>query len=147
MWLILAFAALGFLIGNLIGFSASSTVPSFLGLLFTLLGGSLIALLNKLDEPNRKMAGQVVFALALACLVGVYSSVVINERQLLTPKERRFLSNSAELRSKYLAAEAVSDAARIDWMRRSGKLTLEQAYDQLLESVENPSSRGANHEH
>jgi hypothetical protein len=146
MWLILAFVALGFLIGNLIGFSASSSVPAFLGLLFALLGGSLVALLKGLDDANRRVAGQAVLALSLACLSGVYCSVAVNERQLLTPKELRFHaaalgSSSAPAtssqppnppRGKYLAAGIASQARMIDWQRRTGKLSLADAYNELL---------------
>lgn len=150
MWLIIAFAATGFLIGNLMAMSASSTVPSFLGLLFALLGGSLIALLHKLTIEDRVLAGKLVLALTGMCLIGVYTGLLVNEHELLTPKQRRFLTvapmktakaapcgadkegRSESARGKYIAAGEISEADEIDIEKRAGKLTAEQAYGRLF---------------
>lgn len=154
MWLILGFAFTGFLIGNLMAMSASSTVPSFLGLLFALLGGSLIALLHKLKQEDRTAAGKIVLALSAMCLLGVYTGLVINERELLTPKERRFwpaVSKSNEFNSaakpetshstdcssiktqasKYLAGAELSKADGVDLKKQRGEITPEQAYAEM----------------
>ena len=155
MWLIVAFATTGFLVGNLMGMSASSTVPSFLGLLFALLGGSLIAFLHKLTREDRIIAGKLVFALSLTCLLGVYTGLFVNERELLTPKGRRFLPTAVHWapasvscteheggsaketesgtpgRSKYLAASTLSKIDAIDVEKRLAGLPAEDAYQKL----------------
>ena len=167
MWLIVAFASTGFLVGNLMGMSASSTVPSFLGLLFALFGGSLIVFLHKLTSEDRVVAGKLVFALSLTCLLGVYTGLFVNERELLTPKERRFLPVAAHVgtfgtsctdrehataqesgtgdrvQNKYLAAGTLSKIDQIDVEKRFAGLSAEDAYQQLRALAIDRCSPGA----
>jgi hypothetical protein len=86
MWLIVAFAALGLLIGNLVGLTAQSVVSSLLGLLFAFVGGSVLVFLEKLTPEIRKLAGQSILALSVSCLIGTYVGIVVSEWQLLSPK-------------------------------------------------------------
>lgn len=83
--IVLAFASLGFLIGNLVGLSAESTLKIILPLLFTFGGGSAAAFIPKLEPADRRVVAAAVVALSLSCLAGVYSGIVVCERHLLSP--------------------------------------------------------------
>jgi hypothetical protein len=85
----LAFLAVGMLSGTLLGFSDEKLAQGFLAALFTLFGGSLIALLRKLTVVDQIKAAGGLGAIAAGTLIGVYSSIYVNEYQLLTPPELR----------------------------------------------------------
>lgn len=70
MWIVIGFAALGFLIGNLVGLTAHSVVTSVLTLIFAFTGGSIIAFLGKLTLDDRRVAGQAICCLSLCCVLG-----------------------------------------------------------------------------
>lgn len=89
MWLVLAFLALGLLIGNLVGLSATAVVASLVALLFAFGGGSIIAFLHKLSGADRTAASQAVLAFSLACLVGVYAGLRVSEYRMLSPEGRK----------------------------------------------------------
>jgi hypothetical protein len=86
MWIVLSFLALGFLIGNIVGMTAQSVVTSLLGLLFAFAGGSVLTFIHKLDAGERRLAGQAVLALSLACVGGLYTGIFVSEHRLLSPK-------------------------------------------------------------
>src|SRR5688500_11854820 len=107
MWLIVAFSMLGLLVGNLVGLSATSVVTPLLGLLFAFAGSSVIAFLHKLTQQDRKVASYAMTALSVACLVGIYSGVLVNEYRLLTPKHRRWQQvDTAATRAAGVAVDA-----------------------------------------
>ena len=126
-----AFISLGFLIGNLVGFTADSVVGGVLGLLFAFGGGSAIALVKQLDERQQKRAFQAIACLALSCLAGLYLAIVLSEFQLLTPREQAAVRSSVEER-KYLRSDTLSAAGSIDSQRRTGALECDEAYARLL---------------
>lgn len=138
--MILAFAALGFLIGNMVGLTAESVISALLPLLFAFGGGSAVGLLHKLDADGRKAASGAILSLSIACLVGTYIGITVSEYQLLTPPERRQLRADASIsESKYLRSFLASEASRIDQLKATGILTAEQAYEaqyQLLIQAE-----------
>jgi len=164
MWLILAFSALGLLIGNLVGLSATSIVTPLLGLLFAFGGSSIIAFLHKLSGDDRKAAAQAVLAISLACLVGVYSGVLINQYRVLTPKARRWpVAVSASSKSvrgdesvpsgeksngatgndpllwtyeRYVRSAIGKKADEIDVRYRNHEITSAVAYDSLYAAVQ-----------
>jgi hypothetical protein len=126
MWLIAGFAALGFLIGNLLGLSASPVVQSTISLLFALLGGSIVVFLHKLSPADRRVAGQLITSLAMATLVGTFVGIVISERRLLSPTiDTRGVDN------KYLRGLQVSEVNAIDLQYDSKAITADEAYRKL----------------
>ena len=136
MWTIVAFAALGFLIGNTVGLTASSVASSLISLLFAFGGGSAVAFLRKLNNDDRRSASQAVTALSLACLVGIYVGIWISESQILTP-HRRQQDNSVQTiaERKYLRSALVTKTNEIDQAYQVGDLTPKVAYEQLYEAV------------
>jgi hypothetical protein len=86
MWIPLGFGALGFLIGNLVGLSSTPIVKQVVGLLFAFAGGSVLAFIRKLKAQDRKTAGAAIFALSLACTLGLYIGVLTKTHHLLSPQ-------------------------------------------------------------
>lgn len=130
----LAFLMLGFLIGNLVGLTAQSVVTALLPLLLAFGGGSAVGFLKKLGPDERTSASKAVVALSLSCLIGTYCGILVSEHQWLTPQEvrqARLTQSIAE--TKYLRAYATSEVAQIDQLYRAGRLSPEQAYDQLYQ--------------
>jgi hypothetical protein len=130
MWVIIGLFSLGLLVGNLVGLTAKSVVTSLLGLLFAFIGGSVIALLNKLPPADRRLAGQCVVALSLGCLIGTYGGIVVSEYQLLSQKKDQPARISVADR-KYLRSEVFGPAQAIRKQYAQGDITLEEAYRQL----------------
>jgi hypothetical protein len=138
--IVIAFVCLGFLIGNLVGFSSSSSLAVLIPLLFTFAGGSAVGFLPKLEVDTRRLAAGAVIALSLACLAGVYFGIFVSERQLLSPPNVRAVASTSQTTRPertyfYLRAEELKEVDVIDQKFRSNELTAEQAYEQLYESV------------
>lgn len=137
--IVIAFACLGFLIGNLIGFSSESTLAVLIPLLFTFAGGSAIAFLPNLEVASRKAAAAAVIALSLSCLTGVYCGIFVSERQLLSPPNiRRAVLTEHTARATdriYLRAGLFEEIDVIDQKLRRNELTAEQAYEELYQLV------------
>ena len=135
--IVLAFVCLGFLIGNLVGLSAESTLAVLIPLLFTFAGGSAVAFLPKLDVESRRLAAAAVIALSLSCMAGVYSGIFVSEHQLLSPSSTRASSSSTRsiAENKYLKSINMRDVDAIHQQFRTNRLTAEQAYNQLHELV------------
>jgi hypothetical protein len=136
----IAFASLGFLIGTLIGLTAQSVVAAFLPMLFAFAGGSLVAFLDRFRGEDRRTALTAIAALCLACLAGVYSSIAISERQLLSPRGRRIADQVAAPPAvadlKYLRADTTSAWKAIDQKVRTGLLSKDEGYAQLIAVLE-----------
>jgi hypothetical protein len=128
-----AFACLGFLIGNLVGLSATSALAVIIPLLFTFGGGSAIAFLPKLDTASRKLAATAVIALSLSCLIGVYFGIFVSEHQFLSASSTSRQIAIAE--RKYLRSTSLSEVDVIDQKLRTRELTAEEAYRQLYQLV------------
>jgi len=134
--IVFAFICLGFLIGNLVGLSAQSTVAILIPLLFTFGGGSAVAFLPSLDAASRKLAAAAVIALSLSCLIGLYTGIIVSERQLLSSQEKRASSLSARTSiadRKYLRAIDMREVDVIDQRQRNNDISVKQAYEQLYE--------------
>lgn len=132
----LAFACLGFLVGNLIGLSAESTLGVVMPLLFAFGGGSALAFLHQISEANRRTAAKAVVSLTLACLVGTYAGIVVSERQWLTPVELRSTGGSIEDR-KVLRSLAIAEVDLIDTRYKLGEISAADAYERLHKVVIN----------
>ena len=76
------------------------------------------------------------FSLALACLLGVYSGILISEHQLLSPPEQKVASRSSIESRKYIRENLYPLAQTIDQHKANGQITLEEAYEQLYELIE-----------
>lgn len=125
--MILGFAALGLLIGNLVGLTSESVVASTIGLLFSAVGGSVILFLHKLQQGDRRLAGQLILALALSTLIGIFTGIYVTEHRVLSPDYAR----NSPSDNKYLRSSAASEVAEIDLKYNEHAITAAQAYDQL----------------
>jgi hypothetical protein len=135
---IAAVVCLGFLIGNLVGLSATSALTIILPLLFALAGGSGIAFLHKLAPSERKLASAAVLGLSLSCLVGLYFGMTVSERQWLSPRERRGSSETKRVSvadRKYLRTVDFDSVTWIDVHYQDHRLSADQAYQQLYRLV------------
>ena len=145
MWVGIAFSCLGFLIGNLIGFTAESVTSSVLALLFAFGGGSAISFMQKLDTQDRATAGKAIVALSLACLLGLYVGIILSEYQLLSPGgQGQTVRTSVEAR-KYLRGNLISKAHAIDQQLQLGSKTyeqLEEAYEEMYQLIESQTAEG-----
>lgn len=131
MWLIIGFATLGLLLGNLVGMTSESVVSQLVGLLFVFVGGSIFTLLSKLNHHQRILSGKLLMAISLATLVGVYSGIAVSEFRLLSPRAVASLANYEP--RKYLRAAPLERSNGIDIKRAAGLLTPEEAYAQMYE--------------
>lgn len=144
MWLVFAFAMLGLLIGTLVSLTAESVVKPLLGLLFASMGGSVIALLSKLRPEDRKAASQAIAALSIACLIGIYSGIIVTQHRLLSPRSESTgpegtLKRSEIVKDRYLRAAIVKKATAIDIRYKQHQMTLKQAYEELYSLASNPT--------
>lgn len=133
MAFVMAFLALGFLIGNLVGMTSASVVSALIPLLFAFGGGSAIAFLEKLNVDAQKRAAVAVMCLSLACLLGVYTGIFTTEYHLLSPR-KAVPGTVSRLDNTYLKSLVISDANIIDQQLAKGRITLEEAYMQLKEA-------------
>jgi hypothetical protein len=128
--LVVAFASLGLLIGNLAGLSATSLVTQLIGLLFAFFGGSIIAYLTQLSLEVQRSAGLSIASFSIACLVGVYFGIMVSEFQLLSPQYVQ-RSDDEISANKYLRNQLVPKIVTIDQQLRAGLVTHSDAYNQL----------------
>ncbi len=126
-----AFASLGFLVGLLTGMTASAVVGSLLGLIFAFVGGSVIALLSKVDERQQLLAYKAIFALSTGAIVGLLGGILLSEWQLLGPRRAAGDGDTSIMARKYLRENVIPEANRIDQQKRQGLITADDAYEQL----------------
>jgi hypothetical protein len=131
--ILFGFASLGFLIGNLIGLSAESTLGVILPLLFAFGGGSAVAFLHKLEPGDRRMAGAAITALSLFCLIGAYTGILVSEHQLLSPASSESRETLSVADRKYLRAIDARQVDLIDARYKARELTAAEAYEALYE--------------
>jgi hypothetical protein len=147
LWFVLGFGALGLLIGNLVGLTSESAVTPVMGLLFAFAGSSILALLGKISQEDRQLAGKAIFMLCACCLIGIFLGIVVDEHKLLTPGEFREARIQAALKaesspnshaseasasSKYLRSDFIRRANAIDAHKANGDISVDQAYDQMF---------------
>jgi hypothetical protein len=137
--LVAGFAALGLLVGNLLGLSATSFVKEFVSLVFVFVGGSVIALLHKLSNSDRRVAGSLLFALSVGTVVGIYAGVLVTEYRVLSPAVPRPMVSGQPSATdggkttdsnRYLRGSTLSEASTIE-LNRSLGLSIEDAYTQM----------------
>ena len=146
VWLVLGFAGMGLLIGNLVGLTSEKIVMPVIGLLFAFIGSSILAFLHKLSEHDRNVAGKAILSLSVCCLLGVYVSVFVAERQLLSPAPStpsvsttatapQSSAPAGPIQNKYLNSEVITAAEAIDSQKQLGRLNAEEAYEQMYRLV------------
>jgi demethoxyubiquinone hydroxylase (CLK1/Coq7/Cat5 family) len=123
----IAFAALGFLVGNLTGLSASPIANALVPALFALVGGSFIAFLSSVPEKDRGVAAWAIMSFSVSCLAGAYLGILVNANQVLGP-------HVSEGYLRHLSRN-VSEIDVIDQRKRAGELNAEQAYEELRSLV------------
>jgi hypothetical protein len=126
MWMILGFGALGLLIGNLIGMTSEGVVGQLISLLFVFVGGSVLAFLHRLSPNDRRLAGGALFSLSVACILGLYAGIWVNEHRTLS------LAGARSTQDKYVRGAYVSKATVIDSMKANG-LPADEAYKQMYD--------------
>lgn len=138
MWIVIGFAALGFLIGNLVGLTASSVVTPLLGLLFTFVGGTVLSLIHKIGDEDRRIAGASIIAISVCCLAGIYLGILTTENRWLSPRSsvsRPAVSSTgapeAARRDYYLRAALSGEVDQIDRKKQAGTIKTEDAYEQI----------------
>lgn len=143
MWLAFAFAMLGLLIGTLVGLTSESVVQTLLGLLFALMGGSVIALLGKLSPEDRKTASQAIASLSIACLIGIYSGIIVNQYRLLSPRvdsNKPKVPSTVEIsKETYIRSATIDKANAIDIRYHKKLITAEQAYEEMYSLAREPA--------
>lgn len=125
----LAFFALGFLVGNVTGLSASPIATALVPALFALAGGSVLAFLKGLSAEDRQLAGRAIIGFSVGCLAGLYLAIIVTSKQLLGP------GGPAGEREPYLRSSEQSAATRIDQRVRQGDISREEGYNQLLSEI------------
>ncbi len=157
MWLSFAFAMLGLLIGTLVGLTSENVVQSLIALLFALMGGSVIALLGKLSTEDRKAASQAIASLSIACLVGIYSGIIVTQYHLLSPRVDSKASqvtsktgsgspvtSRAEISNERYVRSAITDKANaIDIKYKGNLISLDQAYEEMYLLAKKSAEQGA----
>jgi hypothetical protein len=123
-----AFAALGLLVGNLTGLSASPIAKALIPALFTLIGGSFVAFISKVQPKDRSVAASAILSFSISCLIGTYIGIALNGHELLGPRP-------ADLNT-YLRDVPMGPVDSIDQRKRNGQLNAEQAYEELRKLVE-----------
>lgn len=158
MWLAFAFATLGLLIGTLVGLTSESVVQSLIGLLFALMGGSVIALLGKLSPEDRTKASQAIASLSIGCLIGIYSGIIVTQYRLLSPRiestkpliaaqapsppappEPKGAARAEISKERYVRSAIIDKANAIDIRYKSNRITLEQAYEEMYSLAREPA--------
>ena len=136
MWIAIGFGAMGLLLGNLLGMTSEPVVKYVIGILFTFVGGTVFAFLQRLTEKDRAVAGQAVFALSLGCLIGVYSGVWVNQHRSLSPTTAAGAQPVATPEF-YLRNANLDQANEIDREKQAGVLNSEQAYEKMYRLMQN----------
>lgn len=132
---VLAFASLGFLVGNIVGMTASSVVNQLIALLFAFIGGTAIALVRKLDKNQLRLASIAISSVCISCLLGVYLGVIVTQYQLLSPSKSNSVASvdnsnlATEYRSPqpYLRNNLIKSCQFINQQLQKGNLTSEEA--------------------
>ena len=132
MWLIVGFSALGLLLGNLVGMTSESVVGQLVGLLFVFVGGSVFALLRKLNDNDRGLAGKLLMGVSLGTLIGVYAGIAVNEFRLLSPRTIAAIERGESV-NKYVRSGSLQASGGIDIKRAKGLLTIDDAYAQMYD--------------
>lgn len=133
-----AFASTGFLVGNLMGMSASPLATGVVAAVFAFAGGSAVAFLRRVAGDDRRLAARAIVGLTWGCLIGAYVSAWVTEHQWLRPAAMRQTEPSAIAKTdpdveKWhpLSASPAVAAAEIDTRRAERKITITEAFKEL----------------
>jgi hypothetical protein len=136
----LGFLALGLLVGTLLAMSAQSLAQAVIAALFALFGGSIIVLLEKMNEQNQVRASIGMLGISVGALVGVYSGLYVNDHELLTPPHLRAVAgrDAAKVQEvrKYLRENVLDETRAIDTQYRNGMISTKEAYERLKTLLE-----------
>jgi hypothetical protein len=146
MWIVVCFASLGFLIGNLVALTSESAVTPILSLLFAFVGGSVLAFLHKLNENDRGVAGKSVLSLSACCVLGVYVGIWVNQHRLLSPPSRVMAATAPQDQKQpsvavredrrddyYLRSSRTNELDLVDRRKQQRLVSTDEAYEQVYE--------------
>jgi hypothetical protein len=140
MWLVFGLGLMGYLLGFLAGMTQEAMVQPLVALLFAFLGGSIFVLLAKLTAEDRALAGKMLGALSLFCILGVVTGVVILQHRWLSPHpviaQDVCSSKDPPPACIYLRSAALTQANIIDQQKRSKLITSDDAYEQLYKIIQ-----------
>ena len=138
LWIGIGFAAFGLLVGTTAGLSTAELTTTLLGLLFALIGGSIGALLGKLDAEERKLAGVGLLAFSIGAIGGLYSGIYVRINDLLRTEPAAVAAAVAPVKqaaagSDYLKGGQLplADFLRLQVVR--GQMALPEACEVLKE--------------
>jgi hypothetical protein len=78
-WLLSGFSCLGILVGIVSGLSRTPIVTTFLTIIITFAGGSIIAILRSRDPEQLKIIGKALVFFSTATLVGVFIGIFLRQ--------------------------------------------------------------------
>jgi len=130
-WIGAGFAAFGLLVGVVCGLSEAKLTTTLLGLLFALIGGSLGALLGKLNAEARKVTGIALLTFSVFTVTGVIGGITIRVNQLLLFESTRTAAAKVESAASLPSVSLKSDDKEIEKFLASeverGNMTIAQA--------------------
>ncbi len=126
---ILGFAIFGFMIGNIAGLSTAELTITLLGLLFSIIGGSIIAFIKNIDHSMQKLAGKALFFFSLMVIIGLYIGLFVRINDLLsTPSDD---ITKKEQKAEYLKALEGDEIEMLKKELMQGSMTLEEVCEFL----------------
>lgn len=131
MWLVAGLGAMGLLLGALLGLTSEALVGSTIALLFAFVGGSIFALLGKLTENDRRLAGQMLAALSICAIFGLSFGIAANTYRWFSPFPDAAQKTYVHKDDPYIRSKTVSLANEIDAEKQHGSITTDQAYEQM----------------
>jgi hypothetical protein len=144
MWLVIGLGLMGYLVGFLAGMTEEQVVKPVITLLFAFVGGSIFVLLAKLTPPDRTLAGKMLSALSICCVIGMVSGVSINQFRWLSPDRSSAQASYSKKNAPYLRSAQTDQADVIDQQMRAGVISRDDAYAKLYNLVhEKPTQDGA----
>lgn len=130
-WLIFGFACFGLVVGLISGVTSAEVTVSLLGFLFAFIGGSILAFFQKIKIEDREEIGKLLTAFSVAFIFSLCIGIYIKVNKGLTVVDIIGQTNS-EKQKDYLRSNNVEYFNHIDNEYRNDRLSLEQAYDSLI---------------
>lgn len=133
----LAFASMGFLVGNIAGLTSAPITQPLLAAVLAFGGGSIIAFQTKLNK-ERLLPGALhaVTAFSLFALLGIYMGILVSEYQLLSPVNNiadNKTSDSIDNKNPYLRSSVSRKIDELEDEVIAGIKTKPQAFDELVD--------------
>jgi hypothetical protein len=123
-WLGWGFCFLGTLVGVLTGLTSAEITVTLVTVVFAFLGGSVVAMVQKISIADREAIGKIIFSFSFSCVVFLILGIIAKQNEWLTPMSKR----GKEERVTYIRSGEIDI---IDNKLRQGVINYEEAYNQL----------------